>query len=322
MMQTIDRNYTQPPKGDFAMSKVRLTLNILAVVIFTMTVSSLANAQATRTWVSGVGDDANPCSRTAPCKTFAGAISKTAAGGEISVLDPGGFGTVTINKSLTINGTQGSGYGSISSALTNQAILVNLSTAVVKLRNLDINGAGTGVNGIRILAAASVTIENVVIDGLTNRGVSDERSNAGKLTIVDSYIRNTTQSNIAVGPSGGVAVNVLIDNVRATSSSGNAGYSQSGNVKASIRNSVFSHSSSGILADSGELNINNSEMSFNTNGLFVFGTGLARLNNSIIEGNTTSINAGGQPLTQSTGTNTISGNTNNNLPTGTPISQN
>ena len=64
---------------------------------------SLAHAQATRTWVSGVGDDANPCSRTAPCKTFAGAISKTAAGGEINVLDPGGFGAVTITKSITIS---------------------------------------------------------------------------------------------------------------------------------------------------------------------------------------------------------------------------
>src|SRR5262245_23923450 len=55
-----------------------------------------AFAQATRTWVSGVGNDANPCSRTAPCKTFAGAISKTAIGGEIDALDPGGYGTITI----------------------------------------------------------------------------------------------------------------------------------------------------------------------------------------------------------------------------------
>jgi hypothetical protein len=76
-------------------------LSILAV---TLAVSPMAYAQATRTWVSGVGDDANPCSRTAPCKTFPGAISKTAAGGEIDVLDPGGFGSVTITKSITIDG--------------------------------------------------------------------------------------------------------------------------------------------------------------------------------------------------------------------------
>jgi len=86
------------------MSKARLFLNCLALFVLTLGISSIANAQATRTWVSGVGDDANPCSRTAPCKTFAGAISKTAASGEISVLDPGGFGVVTITKAITING--------------------------------------------------------------------------------------------------------------------------------------------------------------------------------------------------------------------------
>src|SRR5712691_10767960 len=83
---------------------MRKVLNLLAVVVFICAFATLTQAQATRTWVSGVGDDANPCSRTAPCKTFAGAISKTAAGGEISVLDPGGYGGVTITKSITING--------------------------------------------------------------------------------------------------------------------------------------------------------------------------------------------------------------------------
>src|SRR5216110_2269222 len=86
------------------MNKFRFTINALAIAIFTFAFASMAQAQATRTWVSGVGDDVNPCSRTAPCKTFAGTISKTAAGGEISVLDPGGFGAVTIVKAITISG--------------------------------------------------------------------------------------------------------------------------------------------------------------------------------------------------------------------------
>ncbi|PYQ51096.1 MAG: hypothetical protein DMF59_08935, partial [Acidobacteria bacterium] len=80
------------------------TRRVLGIFVLVAGISLTANAQASRTWVSGVGDDANPCSRTAPCKTFAGAISKTAAGGEISVLDPGGFGAVTITKSITIEG--------------------------------------------------------------------------------------------------------------------------------------------------------------------------------------------------------------------------
>src|ERR671915_2383152 len=95
------------------MSKIRFTLKAFAFLAITLACASAAQAQATRTWVSGVGDDVNPCSRTAPCKTYAGAISKTAAGGEISTLDPGGFGTVTITKNMTIEGTKGQGYGSI-----------------------------------------------------------------------------------------------------------------------------------------------------------------------------------------------------------------
>src|SRR4051812_32555835 len=77
-------------------------LAIAAGFLVPLLASAPASAQATRTWVSGVGDDANPCSRTAPCKTFGGAISKTAPSGEINVLDPGGFGGVTITKSITI----------------------------------------------------------------------------------------------------------------------------------------------------------------------------------------------------------------------------
>src|SRR5512132_2928900 len=100
------------------MSRTRLFLAPIALIVLILSISSLANAQATRTWVSGVGDDANPCSRTAPCTTFAGAISKTAASGEISVLDPGGFGVVTITKAITIDGTHGAGFGSILAAGT------------------------------------------------------------------------------------------------------------------------------------------------------------------------------------------------------------
>src|SRR5258707_2628757 len=93
------------------MTKSRFAITAFSIVIAILATSSLASAQATRTWVSGVGDDANPCSRTAPCKTFAGAISKTAVGGEIDCLDPGGFGQVTITKAITIDCDSGTGGG-------------------------------------------------------------------------------------------------------------------------------------------------------------------------------------------------------------------
>src|SRR5438552_17619985 len=113
------------------MNKFRFTFNALAIAIFTFAFASMAQAQATRTWVSGVGGDVNPCSRTAPCKTFAGAISKTAAGGEIDCLDPGGFGTVTAIKSITIDGT--GTFGSSLAAGTT-GVIVNGAGANVRLR--------------------------------------------------------------------------------------------------------------------------------------------------------------------------------------------
>ena len=123
----------------------------LAVAGFFGASTGASYAQATRTWVSGVGDDVNPCSRTAPCKTFAGAISKTAAKGEINVLDPGGFGAVTITKSITIRSEVEAG---ISAPGTNGIIINALATDKVVLEGLDIDGFGTGLDGVKILAGA------------------------------------------------------------------------------------------------------------------------------------------------------------------------
>src|SRR3954469_14971374 len=118
---------------------------ICAALLF---ISKTGAAQATRTWVSAVGDDVNPASRTAPCKTFAGAISKTAAGGEINVIDPGGFGALTITKSITIDG----GGGQEASVLvqgTNGIVVAAGASDTVTLRNIRINGVSSGLNGIR-----------------------------------------------------------------------------------------------------------------------------------------------------------------------------
>src|SRR5579885_3327637 len=126
--------------------KRTLALGALAVAA-TLFAAAPAHAQATRTWVSGVGDDANPCSRTAPCKTFAGAISKTAPSGEINVLDPGGFGAVTINKAITIS-SEGFEAGVLVSG-TNGIVIQAGANDTVILRGLDIEGLGTGLDGIK-----------------------------------------------------------------------------------------------------------------------------------------------------------------------------
>src|SRR5690349_6440814 len=122
----------------------RSALFVIAVVALPLTVCLTvpAQAQATRTWVSGVGDDANPCSRTAPCKTFAGAIAKTAPNGEIQCLDPGGFGAVTITKPISIICEEETGGVLVSGT---NAIVVSLAnpTDRVTLRGLNIDGLNT-----------------------------------------------------------------------------------------------------------------------------------------------------------------------------------
>ncbi len=180
-------------------------LRVLTLTLLALGAAGLASAQATRTWVSGVGDDVNPCSRTAPCKTFAGAISKTADGGTINCLDSGGFGAVTITKSINIDCT--GVVGSILAAGVN-GITINASATngQVILRNIQINGvlptnagaAANGLSGIRYLAAKSVHVEGVHIAGFANNCVDVAATAAGQLTVVDSILEHCGTNGLNV----------------------------------------------------------------------------------------------------------------------------
>ena len=185
--------------------------------------SALAHAQAFRTWVSGTGDDANPCSRTAPCKTFAGAISKTVAGGEIDALDAGGFGGVTITKGITIDG----GGGQVASVLvsgTNGIIVAAPVTDAVTIRNLSITGIGSripsinaigaGIDGIRFISGKSLHVENCTISGFTQNGVNLNPTTVpgtgAPVTLVNVISRDNTMNGLSVIGSGS-RVSVTID---------------------------------------------------------------------------------------------------------------
>ena len=180
------------------MNNLRMTLPASALFAGTLLFASGVQAQAPRTWVSGTGSDINPCSRTAPCKTLAGAIGKTATGGEITVLDAGGFAPVIIRKAITIDGT-----GVPASIMADQAtgITIDIRSGPprhqtrdprsVRIRGLSINGLGSGNDGINVIAASKVTVEDCVIDGFTHNGINVQ---AGTL-----YVRNTTIRN-NVGP--------------------------------------------------------------------------------------------------------------------------
>src|SRR5215831_8112225 len=164
------------------MRKIRF-FSLLAITVLG---TAVMYGQASRTWVSGVGDDANPCSRTAPCKTFAGAISKTAAGGEIDALDPAGYGALTITKAITIDG----GGGQVASVLvagTNGIVVQAGSSDVVILRNLRLNGirgsGNGGINGIRFLSGKALDIENDYIFGFNQNGIDVSLNQSQNATV-------------------------------------------------------------------------------------------------------------------------------------------
>ncbi|HKO63232.1 MAG TPA: hypothetical protein VJV03_18865 [Pyrinomonadaceae bacterium] len=303
------------------MSKVRFTLNILAVVIFTLTVASMAQAQATRTWVSGVGDDVNPCSRTAPCKTYAGAISKTARDGEISTLDPGGFGAITITKSITINGGGGGqGYGSILASGTN-GVIVNLTDPAdlrktVRLNHLDINGAPStspGINGVRILAASVVHVENSFIDSFRSTTLNEGNGIRIEATAtVQVHVRNTTiRNNLGAGIRANTSAGQVVLSVVNSKISNNAtGIFAATNTVGSIVGSEINSNTTGIDADGAgvQLNVDSCNIAFSTTGVQAgAGASTVRLSNNFITQNGTGVSvAGGTVFTS--GTNRLLGN--------------
>lgn len=272
------------------MRKYRFAFNILAITVFSLAISSVAQAQATRTWVSGVGDDANPCSRTAPCKTFAGAISKTATCGEISVLDPGGFGAVTITKAITING-DGTLAGILAS-LTNGIIVNAGSTSDVIIRGISIDGACNGVDGIRFLAGRHLRVENCTIYNFSDDGIDvvyNLAGGVGQLTIENTSITNIGDVAVRVAVTTG-AVTAQLDNVRINRAS--IGFDM-GTGSATIANSAISHvTNQAVVAESpATINASFCTLTNNGTGISAFNSGATiRFNNCNIFNNTTGVN--------------------------------
>jgi hypothetical protein len=289
-------------------------------------VSAVASAQAPRTWVSGVGDDVNPCSRTAPCKTFAGAISKTAAQGEISVLDPGGFGTVTITKSISI--VAASDEGGISSATVNGIIVNAGATDTVTLRGLTINGSNTGINGIRFLNGGTLHVQDCTIERVTGFGISFEPSGASQLTVTDTIVRNNlggTGGGILLRPGSLGSANATFD--RVTSSRNRIGFRVEDRAKATVRNSTASSNTNfgfSVLstAAAAELNVSSSQAANNTlAGVRSEGAlAMLRINDVGVFDNGTGLASIGGGALLSFGTNQIAGNGANGAPTG-PLAQ-
>ena len=292
------------------------SLAILLGFLTPLLASAPAHAQATRTWVSGVGDDANPCSRTAPCKTWAGAISKTAPGGEIDALDPGGFGAVTITKSITLDG----GGGQVASVLvagTNGIVVAAGGTDVVILRNLRFNGilgngsnsGNAGINGIRFISGASLTVDKCDIFGFNTNGVDIALGATGMTVIRNSTFRNNGNNDVNATATAGTAVVTVVNStfdgpfhggalagggVLAAANSvvsvSNSDFSNfttalgaTGNGNLTVDHSLIMRSNTGINSAVGStVNVTNNTLVNNVTALAVAGTMASAANNVIV----------------------------------------
>jgi hypothetical protein len=298
------------------MARIELLVVVLGVAIAWLIPAPAAHAQSTRTWVSGVGDDANPCTRTAPCKTFPGAFSKTAAGGEISALDPGGFGALTITKAITVNG-EGTLAG-ILSAGTNGIVVSAGANDVVIIRGISINGAGTGLNGIRFLSGAHLRVENTTISRFTGHGIDMAHNGSGQLSVQNVSITNVGTVGVRVTTSTGTPT-VSLTNVRIQ----RAGFGidvLAGN--ATIAESIISHVTNQGLVAEGSAIINAERCTLHNNGTgasaFV-STARVRLSRCAIFNNGTGVNVAAGAIVTVFQNNAIFGNTTN--VTGTVTSQ-
>jgi Right handed beta helix region len=308
--------------------KMKFVLNLLMTSAVCLIFSSAASAQATRTWVSGVGDDVNPCSRTAPCKTFAGAISKTAANGEINALDPAGFGAVTVTKGITIDGSAGPNRAGLLVA-SGSGVIVNAgANDRVILRNLEINGlspnASAGSNGIRFLAGKTLVVENCVIFGFTTHGIDVNVPGQSELIVKDTEITGCGGAGIktvtALTP-----VNSRIDNCR-IEKCGQGVFIANGS-RSVISRSAITMCSVGVLTESvgsnAEVAVVGCVVSFCSTAGIQAGNGagqtaVTRISGTTIAHNTTGISINGGTVS-STGDNFIYGNNTPGAPNGPGI---
>ena len=326
------------------MTRLRLRgiVAITSLVAGSLIGSATASAQATRTWISGVGDDVNPCSRTAPCKTFAGAISKTAAQGEINCIDPGGFGGVTITKSITLS-CEGVTAG-ILVAATNGITINAASTDVIRIRGLDIEGlssVGGSVNGINFLNGAALYVTNVKINGFgvgANPGYGISFTPSSNATLVVDKVeltRNGGASNpadsggVLVQPAAGVTATASITN-SVVANGTNAGVrvetlAAGAVANVAISNTVLTNDSTGLQAHAdaglGTVTVlaDNLTISQNTaTGVRGIGTGATiRIGNSAITGNGIGVKSASGATVSSYGNNRLNGNTSDGTFTGT-----
>jgi hypothetical protein len=278
-----------------------------------------SGATAQRTFVASTGNDSNPCTRTAPCRTFQVAVNAAPAGGEVVALDSAGYGTFSINKSLTVEAADGV-YAGVAVTAPGVGVVVTGSSSAVVLKGLTIYGnGGTQQGGIGVPTNNGLIlhVENCVLNGLSSYGI---QFLASTLEVKDTIFRGDF-FGILLNLEGSVpATSVTMDHVRLEGN--NIGLQATSGVVISIRDSVAAANSVGLQAFGNapvgtlEMNIENCLIANNTTAgiesqasSMPAATATVRVSNSTITNNGTGLSQSGPALLLSRGNNTVQGNT-------------
>jgi hypothetical protein len=211
------------------------------LLVAAMLIALPAGAQLFRAYVSGSGNDSNPCTLPQPCRLLPAALTAVASGGEIWMLDSANYNTteVDITKSVSILAVPGV-VGSLVAPQGGLAVNVNGAGIAVSLRNLVIVPLGANGTGIAFNQGQSLTVAGCEIANMDKAIIIAANSGAA-LTVTDTAIRNANLNAIDI--EGGAIAS--LDRVRITGA--NVGVFV-GTASAAISESVISGGQIGARA--------------------------------------------------------------------------
>ena len=215
-----------------------------------------AQAQLNRTFVSGHGDDSNPCTVTFPCRSFAYAITQTNAGGEIATLDAAGYGLLTITKAISItNDGAGEAGISVGSAVAGITITAGF-TDVVNLRGLTLTGNGVGTDGISFTSGGTLNVKNCIISGFSGTGVNLTPNASSNFNVSDMIVSNNGGDGVHLVPTtSGTTNQATFERVQSLGHAAGSGFLidgsslSSGTLRATAVDSVARNNLYGFVAN-------------------------------------------------------------------------
>ena len=236
------------------MSKIAFLLTLLVTALVCLSPAAPAQAQAARTFVSAAGSDSNNCTNVvSPCRHFAAAYAKTAAEGEIDVLDPANYGELTIDHGISV---QGHGWASVS-AVTNGAAITITGGDKINISGVILDGgAAINSNGIRFNSAGSLTVRDCVVRNFANYGILFAPTNSSQLFVSNTLVSDNGYIGISIQSAGpgtttGVLNRVKIENNASDGLNAGSGLTGTQTINLTVSDSVSANNGgSGIFVQS------------------------------------------------------------------------